>query len=46
MGFASLVDLRTGRIVWFNQMSNQSGSLKEAKGAGDTVKNLLDGMPL
>jgi hypothetical protein len=46
MGFASLVDLRTGRIVWFNQMSDQSGSLKEAKGAADTVKNLLDGIPL
>jgi hypothetical protein len=44
--FASLVDLRTGRIVWFNQLASSAGSLKEAKGAADTVKNLLDGLPL
>jgi hypothetical protein len=45
-GFASLVDLRTGRVVWFNRLASSSGSLKEAKGAADTVKNLLDGLPL
>jgi hypothetical protein len=44
--FASLVDLRTGRVVWFNQLASSAGSLKEAKGAADTVKNLLDGLPL
>ena len=46
IGFASLVDLRTGRIVWFNQLVSASGSLKEEKPAADTVKHLLDGLPL
>jgi len=46
IGFASLVDLRTGRVVWFNQLASSSGSLKEEKPAAETVKNLLDGMPL
>lgn len=46
LGFATLVDLRTGRVVWFNMMNNQAGSLKDEKGAADTVKNLLDGLPL
>ena len=46
VGFASLVDLRTGKIVWFNRLASSSGSLKEAKPASDTVNNLLDGLPL
>ena len=46
VGFASLVDLRTGRVVWFNQLVSTGGNLKEEKPAAATVKNLLDGMPL
>ena len=46
IGFASLVDLRTGRVVWFNQLVSSAGNLKEEKPAAITVKNLLDGMPL
>jgi hypothetical protein len=46
LGFASLVDLRTGRIVWFNKLSSSAGSLKEEKPAAETVKHLLEGMPL
>jgi hypothetical protein len=45
-GFASLVDLRSGRIVWFNQMGNATGSLKEEKPAAEAVANLLQGLPL
>jgi hypothetical protein len=45
-GFASLVDLRTGRVVWFNQLASSSGSLKEEKPAAETVKHLLEGLPL
>jgi hypothetical protein len=45
-GFASLVDLRSGRIVWFNQMGNATGSLKEEKSAADAVASLLKGLPL
>jgi len=46
LGFASLVDLRTGRVVWFNKLTSSAGSLKEEKPAAETVKHLLDGMPL
>jgi len=45
-GFASLVDLHTGQIVWFNSLNSSSGSLKNAKDANTTVTNLLNGLPL
>lgn len=46
IGFASLVDLRSGKIVWFNRLVSGTGSLKDDKGAAATVKNLLTGLPL
>jgi hypothetical protein len=46
VGFASLVDLRTGRIVWFNRLASSGGDLKTDKGAINTVNHLLTGMPL
>jgi hypothetical protein len=46
VGFASLVDLRTGRIVWFNRLTSSGGDLKTDKGAINAVNHLLDGMPL
>lgn len=46
VGFASLVDLRTGQIVWFNRLMSSGGDLKSEKGAANTVANLLDGLPL
>lgn len=45
-GFASLVDLRSGRVVWFNRLVSSTGSLREEKPAEASVKNLLDGLPL
>jgi hypothetical protein len=45
-GFASLVDLRTGRIVWFNRLARPTGDLRTAKPATDTVADLLAGLPL
>ena len=44
-GFASLVDLRSGDIVWFNQMHSQTGEIREAGPAKDTVAELLTGCP-
>jgi len=47
-GYASLVDLRTGRIVWFNESFATdvgAGDLKTPSGADAIVKNLLDAMP-
>jgi hypothetical protein len=45
-GFASLVDLRTGRIVWFNRLLSVNGDLRNQDDARDTVGELLQGMPL
>lgn len=44
-GYASLVDLKTGRIVWFNTLARASGDLREALPAIETVDALLKGFP-
>lgn len=46
VGFASLVDLDDGRVVWFNLLSAQSGDLREPEGASLAARRLLDGVPL
>jgi hypothetical protein len=45
VGFASLVDLRTGDIVWFNFQVRGTGDLREEKAALDSVQNLLADFP-
>jgi len=45
VGYASLVDLRTGRIVWFNQLDRMSGDLRDPEPAIETVEALLKGFP-
>lgn len=45
MGYASLVDLRDGRIVWFNNLARMSGDLREAKPAFETVEVLMKSFP-
>lgn len=44
-GFASLVDLRTGDIVWFNVVGSGSGELREPGGAAATVNSLFKDIP-
>lgn len=44
-GFASLVDLRTGDVVWFNVVAAGSGELREAEGAQTAVTTLFKDMP-
>lgn len=44
-GHASLVDLRTGRVVWFNEISRFWGDLREAGPATETVEALLKDFP-
>ena len=44
-GYASLVDLNTGRIVWFNDVDRWSGDLREPSAALETVDTLLKGFP-
>lgn len=45
-GAATLVDLRTGKVVWFNQMARQTGELRDEEGAEKTVALLLKDLPL
>jgi hypothetical protein len=45
VGYASLVDLRTGRLVWFNDVRRASGDLREAVPAAETLDALLRGFP-
>lgn len=45
VGFASLVDLRTGKIAWFNALYSDSGDMREAKPAREVVDDLLSGFP-
>ncbi len=45
VGYASLVDTRTGQIVWFNQMINATGDVREPDTARKTLERLLSGFP-
>jgi len=44
-GYASLVDLKTGEVVWFNRLQRGGGELRSAEPAAETVAQLLDKMP-
>lgn len=45
VGYASLVDLRTGQVMWFNRLLRGTGDLRNSKDAGETVKSLLEQFP-
>jgi len=40
-GFASLVDLNTGEVVWFNHVPLARGDMRSEKGAGQLVDQLF-----
>ena len=44
-GYASLVDLSTGDIVWFNMLGRKTGDLREAGPAAETVDLLMANFP-
>jgi hypothetical protein len=44
-GFASLVDLRTGDVVWFNRVLAGAGDLRSQEGAATVVVQLFSEMP-
>lgn len=44
-GAASLVDLRTGNIVWVNQLFSSVGDLRTAESAQKAVRSLLGNLP-
>ena len=45
-GFASLVDLESGDIVWFNSLASATGDLREAGPARHATEALLEDLPL
>ena len=45
VGFASLVDLKTGEIVWFNRLQRGTGDLRTAEPAAESVRALMNGFP-
>jgi hypothetical protein len=45
VGWASLVDLNTGRVVWFNRLDRAAGDLRDPANAKETVKTLLKDFP-
>ena len=44
VGLASLVDLRTGQVVWHNLLVDQTGDLRNLEGARETADDLLRGI--
>ena len=44
LAFASLVDLRTGQVVWFNVLNSSAGDIRTAEGAKKMVDGLLSTM--
>ena len=46
VGFASLVDLETGDIVWFNRLISSAGDLRNPESARNAVDQLLADLPL
>jgi hypothetical protein len=45
VGYASLVDLNTGQIVWFNRLMRGTGDLREPEKAAETLNVLLARFP-
>lgn len=45
VGFASLVDVETGRIVWFNRLLRGAGDLRQYEPAAETISLLLQDFP-
>ena len=46
LGFASLVDLQTGEIVWFNRLVSPVGDLRTPEAAEKAIQELLLNNPL
>jgi hypothetical protein len=42
--FVSLVDLKTGKVVWFNYLQSAMGDIRTQKGANEMVTKLLERM--
>lgn len=45
-GFASLVDLHDGSLVWFNRFASQTGNLRTPEGTREALDRILKDFPL
>ena len=45
VGLATLFDLRTGQVVWYNLLVKHTGDLRDQEGAEKTVRQLLSKLP-
>lgn len=45
VGYASLVDLSSGDVLWFNRLARGTGDLREAASAAESIDALLTGFP-
>ncbi len=45
VGYASLIDLKTGQVVWFNRLASATGDLREADAASKSIDVLMTGFP-
>jgi len=45
VGYATLVDLETGQVLWFNRLARGSGDLREPAAAAESIDALLSGFP-
>jgi hypothetical protein len=45
IGYAGLVDLKTGDVIWFNADPQMGGDVRTEEGAAKRVTQLLDGLP-
>ncbi len=46
VGFASLVDLDSGELVWFNRLVSETGDIREPELARSAAEKLLSELPL
>ena len=44
-GYATLVDLQSGQVLWFNRLISSTGDLRDAKSAASSIDSLLAGFP-
>ena len=44
-GFAALIDVRSGDIVWFNRLARGVGDMRQPEGALETARVLLTDLP-
>jgi hypothetical protein len=44
VAFVSLVDLKTGKVVWYNFLFSEDGDIRKPEGAKEMVELLLDDM--